>query len=84
MARTERIREVTLEMVTSDEKWPGLVLPLKRHTAEGLQCAYLPDPIRLKMPVAIYMGNMFHPQPDDHRIVYGSVNELLDAGWEVD
>jgi hypothetical protein len=78
--------EITREMATNDFRWPGLLLPLKRHVDNVMECAYLCDPAKKERDgeIWLYYGNMWAPKPEDRRVTYKNVDELIADGWEVD
>lgn len=83
--RASRIPEITRQMVTSDSRWPGLVLPLKRLTNDNfMECAYLTDPVAPGGPIRIYVGYQFSITKSDKALQYDSIDAFLAAGWEVD
>lgn len=76
------------DMICSPDKWPMLVLPLKRSN-NGLETAVLTAPLSVMKippaePITIRIGTMFDNISELPTKTYQDVWALLDDGWRVD
>jgi hypothetical protein len=78
--------EQTRKMLKDEDTWPNWpVLPMKnrRQTGRLMQLGYILASSPMKFELR--EGNIFRIDPNDKIIAtYGTVEELIDAGWVVD
>lgn len=80
----------TVQMLTSAEDWPMLILPVKnteQKQPDGFpKLGYVLEPAHGGQgPLTIYIGNMFDVDPaNDLKVDFRDVAQAVHAGWRVD